>query len=205
MLVHQSDLFHNTSIDTSHIEIKQYPTKYTIELEGTLCTYIAIVLEGTIGITSYNASGTSIHLQTLHEGMMVGDVLLYGSDDHLYPGNLVTVTPSTVAIIPYSQVEQYIHQDPVFRRNLLTLISQKAYTYSLETKLLSQDTLRDKILHFLHLEQKRQGTTKIQLPMTKEELAKKMHVQRPSLSRELAQMKREGLLDYNRWTITLLT
>ncbi|QMS85177.1 Crp/Fnr family transcriptional regulator [Candidatus Xianfuyuplasma coldseepsis] len=204
MLLHQTELFHNTSIDTSPIQIKQYPTKYTIELEGTTCTYIAIVLEGTIGITSYNASGTSIHLQTLHEGMMVGDVLLYGTKDHMYPGNLVTVTPATIATIPYELVDQYLHDDAIFRKNLLTLISQKAYTYSLETKLLSQDTLRDKILHYLTLEQQRQGTNKIQLPMTKEELAKKMHVKRPSLSRELSQMKREGLIDYNRWTITII-
>lgn len=205
MLLHQTDLFKNTTIDTTTFATKDYPSKYTIELEGTTCTYIAIVLSGTIGITSYNASGTSIHLQTLTEGMMVGDVLLYGSSDHLYPGNLVTVTPSTVAFIPYKDVEQLLHTNAIFRKNLFTLISKKAYTYSLETKLLSQDTLRDKIIHYLNLEIKRQGSTKIQLPTTKEELAKKMHVKRPSLSRELAQMKQEGLIDYNRWTITILT
>ena len=203
MLLHQTSLFKSTNIPTGNYQLKTYPANYTIELEGSESTYVAIVLKGTIGITSYNASGTSIHLQTLGEGMVVGDVLLFGSKQRQYPGNLLSVTPSEVAIIPYDTILSLLETNEQFRINFLTTISQKAYQYSIETKLLSQDTLRDKILQYLTLESKRQNTNRIQLNMTKEELAKKLHVQRPSLSRELANMKQEGILDYNRWIIEL--
>ncbi len=39
--------------------------------------------------------------------------------------------------------------------------------------------------------------------MTKEELANQLFVQRPSLSRELAKMKKDGIIDYDRYTITI--
>ena len=39
--------------------------------------------------------------------------------------------------------------------------------------------------------------------MTKEELANQLFVQRPSLSRELSRMKIDGLIDYDRYTITI--
>ena len=40
--------------------------------------------------------------------------------------------------------------------------------------------------------------------MTKEELANQLFIQRPSLSRELGKMKKEGLIDYDRYTVTIL-
>ena len=40
--------------------------------------------------------------------------------------------------------------------------------------------------------------------MTKEELASMMSLNRPSLSRELMRMKREGLIDYDKNSITYL-
>ena len=39
--------------------------------------------------------------------------------------------------------------------------------------------------------------------MSKEELANNLFMQRPSLSRELIKMRDEGILDFDRWTITL--
>jgi len=40
--------------------------------------------------------------------------------------------------------------------------------------------------------------------MSKEELANLLFVQRPSLSRELIKMKQEGLIQYDRKTITMI-
>ena len=40
--------------------------------------------------------------------------------------------------------------------------------------------------------------------MTKEELANELYMQRPSLSRELIKMKQDGLIEYDRYSITIL-
>ena len=49
-----------------------------------------------------------------------------------------------------------------------------------------------------------QGSNRIQLPVTKKELAEQIGVQRTSLSRELQKMRNEGLLAYDSRTIQLL-
>ncbi len=74
-----------------------------------------------------------------------------------------------------------------------------------KSKLLSQDTIRDKILFYLYQQKQIQFSDKIKLNMTKEELANLLFIQRPSLSRELIKMRDEGLIDFDRWTITLKT
>lgn len=47
------------------------------------------------------------------------------------------------------------------------------------------------------MDYKKNGTLKIKLNMTKREWADIMGVQRPSLSRELLEMKKMGLIDYD--------
>ncbi len=204
MELKHSRLFQNTGIDTSPIERKQFPANYTIELEGDESTYIAVVLEGSIHVQAYTLSGHTITINTLTAGMIYGDVLLYGTINHNYPGNLITAQPTTIAVVPNDLVRHHLRTNTVFQDNFLTLLADKVYIYNWHSKLLSQDTIRDKILFYLHEEIRIQGANRIHLNMTKEELARKLYVQRPSLSRELAAMKQDGLIEYDRKTITLL-
>ena len=67
-----------------------------------------------------------------------------------------------------------------------------------------QDTIRDKMLYYLAQERINQRTNIIELGMTKEDWAKLLHVTRPSLSRELIHMKQEGLIDYDRTTVSII-
>jgi CRP-like cAMP-binding protein len=49
-----------------------------------------------------------------------------------------------------------------------------------------------------------QNSNRIQLGITKKALAERIGVQRTSLSRELAKMKADGLIDFDDKTISLL-
>ncbi|NLN06965.1 MAG: winged helix-turn-helix domain-containing protein [Firmicutes bacterium] len=68
----------------------------------------------------------------------------------------------------------------------------------------SRKTIREKVLSYLEYESRRQHSRQIILPCTKKELAEKFGVRRTSLSRELARMRTDGLIDYNARSITLL-
>jgi CRP-like cAMP-binding protein len=148
-------------------------------------------------------SGNPIHISTITEGEIYGDILIFGNKSRHIPGNIMTQVPSVIAMIPNELVEQYLLSNSQFLLNFLTLMSDKVYGYNMSSKLLSQDSIRDKILFFLKEERFKQNSNVIQLEMTKQELATKLHVQRPSLSRELINMRNEGLIDFNRKTITI--
>lgn len=196
-------LFHNTNIDIDKIEVNEYPSNYTIELEGDPSLYIGIVLEGRVFVKAYSLSGKDFIISTLDPGMIFGDVLLFGTKSNTYPGNLITSGKTVIAIIQNNQVRDLILTSPNFATNYLSILSDKVYSINHKSKLLSQDSVRDKILFYLHQEMKHQQNNKIKLNMTKEELAKNLYMQRPSLSRELIKMRDEGIIEYDRWTITL--
>ena len=59
-------------------------------------------------------------------------------------------------------------------------------------------------MNYLDYECKKQGSNHIRLPITKKALAERMGVARTSLSRELGKMREEGVIEFDRDTITLL-
>jgi len=70
-------------------------------------------------------------------------------------------------------------------------------------KTLALKTIRQCIIEFLLYEYHVQKSTTIKLDMTKKELAEKIGVQRPSLSRELNKMRKDGLIIYDSKQITI--
>jgi len=197
-------LFKNTRIDLSQINILEFPDKFTIATEGDTSENIGIVLEGKIYVKAYSVGGKDFTLNTIRPGNIFGDVLIYGKKSKSYPGALITRGRTKVAFIPNDEFEQYLFNDNDLLKNFLAMLSEKAYYMNMNSKLLSQDTLREKILFWLQQQRIEQKTSSITLNMTKEELANLLSVQRPSLSRELINMKEEGLIDYDRKTITIM-
>ena len=196
-------LFKNTRIDISEIEVKTFPNNYTIELEGETSQYLGVLLEGRIHVKTYSLGGKDFTINTINPGMIYGDILIFGSKTRSFPGNLVTKGFTKVAIIPNKDIKNYLIHDRDFLYNFLEILSDKVYEFNANSKMLSQDSVRDKILFYLYQQKRIQMNNKIQLNMTKEELANQLFMQRPSLSRELIKMKNEGLITYDRWTITL--
>lgn len=204
MKLSETRLFKNTRIDLSVINTLEFPDKFTIATEGDISTDIGIVLEGKIYVKAYSIGGKNFTLNTIRPGHIFGDVLIYGKKSKQYPGALITRGRTKVAFIPNIDFEQYLFNDNDLLQNFLALLSEKAYEMNLKSKLLSQDTIRDKILFWLQQQKITQKSNEIQMNMTKEELANILFVQRPSLSRELINMRDEGLIQFDRRTITLL-
>lgn len=202
MNLNEMKLLKNTNVDTSLIKINQYPSNFTIALEGEISNYVGIVLEGKLFIKAYSLGGRDFTINTLEPGMIFGDVLLFGKMENSYPGNIITKGVTTLAVIPNDVIKEYI-KDPIFLNNFLEILSDKVYQLNHKNKLLSQDSIRDKIIYYLAEEKRHQKQNVITLNMTKLELANHLFIPRPSLSRELIKMKQEGLIDFDRYTITL--
>ena len=203
MQLHHLPLLKNAKVDLRQIDIVSYPKGYTIEQEGAMSTYIGIVLNGSIVIKSYSLAGHTFIIRTLTEGMMYGDVLIFGSHSKAYPGTLVAREHTQIAKISNRLFKQWLSESEPLLNNYLRLLSDKTYEVNNKNKLLSQDSLRDKILYFLYEQKKIQKSNVITLHQSKEELAEALYVRRPSLSRELSKMRDEGLIDYDRHTITI--
>ncbi|MCR5462575.1 MAG: Crp/Fnr family transcriptional regulator, partial [bacterium] len=108
---------------------------------------------------------------------------------------------TTLCIIPKDNWLKLL-ENKIILKNYLEIISTKVFKIQSKVKILSQKSIREKILFYLFSESKRINKKKIPIK-SKESLSLYLNVPRPSLSRELIKLKSENVIDYNRYSITL--
>jgi CRP-like cAMP-binding protein len=86
----------------------------------------------------------------------------------------------------------------------LNTLTNKIFLLNKSITNLTFSNIRQKLCNFLVNEYKVQKTKNIKLNMTKQKLSEYLGITRPSLSRELINMKELGLIDYSRSHILIL-
>lgn len=102
-----------------------------------------------------------------------------------------------------------LYHNPEMMQNFLTILSNRVQAQNRRISLLSQKSLRQKIAHYLvellHDQLEAEGETPrtakrivstqaVELPVSKEVVARLLAMPRPSFSRELISMERDGLI-----------
>ena len=128
-------------------------------------------------------------------GATFGETLLFSSDS-TYPSNIIATTTTQVLYLKKDELLSAFSAYSKLLQNYLSLLSQQAQHLGEHLQLLSQASLRDKIVSFV--KSKYEGLDKIPIGMTKEQLAKYLNVKRPSLSRELIYMRLDNVLSTDR-------
>ena len=101
----------------------------------------------------------------------------------------------------------------VFARNPFRDALQKSITEQLaddnirmshKIEILAERGLRDRVLVYLNILARKSGSCEVTVPMSREQLAQYLCVNRSALSNELNKMKREGIIDFRRHSFRLL-
>lgn len=153
---------------------------------------VYILLKGSVEVEKITFSGNRQVVNRFTEaGTVFGEVYVFLSG-RPYDFGCVAREPSEILFIPKEAFN--IKKDDVGERlveNMLTILSNKALFLNQKMLIHSAGSIRKKIA--MHLLQRfpKGGTVRL---MNREELAQYLAVPRPSLSRELMKMQREGYL-----------
>ena len=94
--------------------------------------------------------------------------------------------------------------DPELHRRFTAVLAGKTLTMNNRIQVLSKLSLRKKLTAYFTELAAEQGSDIIRLPMNRDDTAAYIGANRSALSRELARMKEEGLIDYHRNEIRIL-
>lgn len=193
------ELFRN--LTESHIRrlLEETPlTKAVFQLdeviyeEGQVCDSLAIINRGTVDISHLLLSGKEISLAILEAGDVFGEALLFGKNPRV-PITLRAGEETEVFFIHRDALLNYLMQDRTVSQNFLSLLSDKIFLLNERIRLLGLDSIRKKIIWYLL---RQTSDDVIEVPFNREGMARHLAIPRPSLSRELANLKDEGLIDY---------
>lgn len=175
-----------------------------VHLENDSCKNLEIILFGKVVVERLDESGGILTVAEFNENDILGGNLLFSNKPY-YPMTITTKQETIILEIAKDVVFDLCGNNIAFLKTFLEYISDHTTMLSFKIKQHINKTIRESLLIFLEHEVKKQSTNRIRLNMTKKELADKIGVQRTSLSRELSKMKKDGLIDFDIETITILS
>ena len=136
-------------------------------------------------------------------GQLFGEVIVF-SDVNKYPATVISSSKSEILFISKENFIKFCYTHADFLEMFLKDLSNKILILNKSIERLSYNSIRQKISNYILDEYQKQGSKFINISMTKQKLAETLGVPRPSLSRELINMKELNIIDYSKDTIKIL-
>ncbi len=193
----------NALFNSLHLQPRGFTKGSVIAFEGEPCEQIGIVLEGHLELNNIYPSGRIVTVTHLGPGDTFGEAIIFTAQRQ-YPISILATQKTKVLFIDRQTLLKGLSATPHLLENFLALLSSKLIMLNRRVKILSMDSIRQKLCDYLITLYKKQKKKTLQMPVNRQKLADLLGVQRPSLSRELIHMKEEGLIDYDKSTVTLL-
>lgn len=157
-----------------------------------------VLCKGSVAVCKDSADGKRYIVTTIEEHDVFGEVFLFLNNIE-YSYYVVATQDSQVLEIPKSYFDhsctKQCNHHPKIVSNLLSILAHKAYFLNQKVQLLASGSLRQKLIRYLlGLPRKTANENIVLLSMNREELADYLNVARPSLSRELMKLVKEGLI-----------
>jgi len=161
-----------------------------------------LVLAGQVSVQKIDENGNILTISSFSSSDIMGANLLFASKNN-YPMTITSKVNSIILHIHKELILELCQSNKNFLIGLITVISDKTLTLTDKINSITLKTIRQCITEFLIYEYSIQKSNVIKLGMSKKEMAERLGIQRPSLSRELNKMRKDGLLKYDANSITI--
>lgn len=187
--------------------VSQYSKGQVIAMEEEKISHVGIVLSGRVDMVKTDIWGNRTMLSRIGKAEMFGEIFACSEDPRSLV-SFVAVEQSSILFIPFHKIMHTCSMACEFHHrlveNMVRIIAAKGRELMRKVEVVSKKTLREKILTYLSQQSQLQDTRYFSIPLGRQELADYLCADRSALSRELANMKADGLIDYDKNTFKIL-
>lgn len=183
--------------------IKSYQKGEIIASEEEECNNLGLVISGTIEIQRIYSSGKYIVLKRLSNSEVFGEAIIF-SKKNTYPATVIAVTNCNIFYIKREDIIKLCARQEILLGNFMSLLSDKILMLNRKIKSISLKSVKHKVIDFILEQRKLQKSETIKLKISKEEIASMLGIPRPSLSRELMNLRDLEYIEFDRNTIKIL-
>ena len=190
-----------------HGLIKHFSKSDYIYLAGDCVENLCVVLDGTVQMIKEDIWGEKSIIANLGAGSVFAENFLGKLGDRSVVSYFVA-SDSEILMLPLGralfEVNTASKASQRLMCNIVSTLADNNTRLIEKTEILCKKTLRSKILAYLEQEARNNDCRQFTIPFNRTDLANYLDADRSALTRELARMKEEGLIDYNKNTFTIL-
>lgn len=176
------------------VEELHLKNRQTFIVETDPSNRIGIVVSGAVRLSRQRIDGGRNVLETIPENGVFGMTYVF-RDVSTMGISMSAVGDTIVLLFKIERITSPCHRVCAahmrFVRNLLTVMSQTTFALKQKLRILSQRTIRGRLMLFLHIRAKREKSTEFDIPFDRQALADYLCVDRSALSAELSKLRAE--------------
>lgn len=181
--------------------VKKYKKNQSVIATGNPVSSLGILLEGSAHIIREDIMGNRMLVTNLKTGDVFGETFACAAVKE----SPVSVSATENCEVLWISIQRIVSPcntvcnfHSIIITNLLQLLATKNLYLNYKMELLSKRTIRDKILSFLVAEAELRHTSSFTIALNRNELADFLCIDRSAMSREMARLKEEEIIDYNK-------
>ncbi len=191
----------NAMLDCMGYHIGQYQKGEIIAFEDENIRHIGILLSGAVDMIKEDLWGNKTMLVRMRKDELFGETFACG-EDNLSVVTFMVADDARILFIPFDRVMHSCTMACKFHHrlieNMVHIIARKNRDLMRKVEAVSKRSIREKLLAYLSIQSQAQNNRYFEIPLGRIELAEYLCVDRSALTRELAKMKEDGLIDYDR-------
>lgn len=168
--------------------------------EGDYLDYIGIVLEGKIDVTKYCMDGHEIIMSEIYPGEVIGlDIITTPKSKSFY--NIIAADQLKVLkIVQLILNDEFLTKEYGQRimMNIINYLANENAKKCYKIEVISQKGIRNKIMTYLLIQQKKHKSNKFKISFDRDQLANFLCINRSVLSNELSKMQKEGIIRFKK-------
>lgn len=176
-------------------------------LEGDAAHAIGVVLAGCVQVVKEDVFGNRAIINELPQGGIFGESFVCGGS-YMLSVSVQATQDSQVLFLDFDHVMNSCSKACTFHtlmvKNMVRLIAQKNINLMEKLEVVTKRTLRERVLAYLSQLSQEQGADWLDSPLGRVDLADYLGVDRSALTRELNNMRKDGLIDFDKNRYKLL-
>lgn len=165
--------------------------------------HIGIILGGGVEVHQHQLSGIDIILDTKGPYDLIAGPSVYSSHTQ-YANTIIATKKSDVLLIKKDEWNRLIYFQPKLLEAFLQFLSNQVVFMSFRLSLISQPTLKKKLVRYLLHQYHSTNSDIIILPFSKKKLSEYLNAQPQSLSRTFKELVTDGYISMEKNTVHLL-
>ncbi|MDR3595186.1 Crp/Fnr family transcriptional regulator [Clostridium sp.] len=182
---------------------KLYHKGEIIANEEDECNSLGLVLDGVVEIQRIYLSGKQINVKRLSVGDVFGEALIF-SNKSSYPATVMAFSDCKILYISKADILKLCTINEIVLRNFMAALSNKIFILNSKIKTIAFKSIKHKVINFILEQVKMQKSKTIKLKESKEDIAAAMGIPRPSLSRELMNLRDLNYIEFDRNIIRIV-
>lgn len=187
--------------------IRSFEKGAVIAFEAETINHVGVVLTGKVDMVKEDLWGNRTMLVRMGKDEVFGETFACG-EGSLSMVTFVAAEDSEVLFLSFCRVMHTCTHACAFHQtlieNMVRIIARKNRELMRKVEVVSKKSLREKVLAYLSIQAQQQTARTFEIPLGRSELAEYLCADRSALTRELAKMQEEGIIDYHRNTFRIL-